>query len=119
MRRRRFGPLVLVGGTLVVGGELFARTPTEVEVEFSLGSAHTEVRQVDVAYLADGELVRRVSLRFPGGAPERVRHTVELAPGHYRVQVDVQRRDAGTESRSGRLDAPAEGLIRLHLDEET
>jgi hypothetical protein len=117
--RKRIAPLVLGAGVLVVGGEIAQRAPASVEVELPIGAEHADVRQLDVAYLEGTAVVRHVSLRFPDGAPERVRHTVHLAPGRYRVQVDLHLRGGGTEIRTGRLEAPAEGVVRLHLSEGT
>ena len=115
--RRRWVPLLVVVGALVVGREVLGSVPSEVDVELPIGAAHADVERVDVAYLESGELVHHVSLRFPDGAPESVRHRVELAPGAYDVAVDLVRDDGVTESRSGRLDAPAEGRVRLSLRE--
>ncbi len=115
--RRRWVPFLVVVGGLIVGREVMGAVPSEVDVELPIGAAHADVTRVDVAYLESDELVHHVSLRFPGGAPEAVRHRVELAPGAYVVAVDLVHEDGATESRSGRLDAPAEGRVRVILEE--
>ena len=102
---------------LLVGREVMGAMPHEVEVELPLGASHAALRQVDVSYLESDELVHHVSLRYPDGAPESLRHTVELAPGRYVVAVDLVHEDGATESRRGRLEAPAEGRVRVSLRE--
>ena len=91
--------------------------PSDVSVELPIGSRHADVTRVDVSFEESDELVHHVSLRFPDGAPESVLHTVELAPGTYTVDVDLTIRGDGTESRSGRVEAPAEGIVRVDLEE--
>lgn len=115
--RRRWAPLLAIVGALVVGREVMGATPQEVDVELPLGEGHERVTRVDVDYLESDELVHHVSLRFPGGAPAAVRHRATLSPGRYVVAVDLTREDGATESREGRLDAPAEGRVRVSLRE--
>ena len=115
--RKRWAPALAIVGALVVGREVLGGAPREVEVELPLGPEHGEVRRVEVSYLESDELVHHVSLRYPEGAPEALRHTVELAPGRYVVAVDLVHEGGATESREGRLEAPAEGRVRVHLRE--
>lgn len=115
--RRRWAPALAIVAALVVGREVLGATPREVDVELPLGPTHADLRQVDVSFLEADELVHHVSLRYPEGAPESVRHRVELAPGSYVVAVDLVHEGGATESREGRLDAPAEGRVRVHLRE--
>lgn len=116
--RRRIAPLVLGAAVLVVGREWQDHAPSDVEVELPIGERHADVTRVDVSFEEADELVHHVSLRYPEGAPESVRHTVELAPGRYTVAVDLTMRGDETESRVGRLVAPAEGLVRVSLEGE-
>jgi hypothetical protein len=115
--RRRIAPLALGAAVLVAGREWEAHAPAERDGELPIGADHREFNEVGVSFLEADELVHHVQLRFPEGAPERLRQTVELAPGRYEVAVDLRRTDGGTESRTGRLDAPAEGLVRVSLRE--
>jgi len=114
--RRRIAPLVLGAAVLVVGREWQDHAPSDVAVELPIGARHAEVTRVDVSIEESDELVHHVSLRYPDGAPEHVLHTVELAPGHYDVAVDLTIPEDGTRSLSGRLEAPAEGVVRVHLE---
>lgn len=114
--RRRIAPLVLGAAVLVVGREWQDHAPRDVAVELPIGARHADVTQVDVSIEESDELVHHVSLRYPEGAPEHVLHTVELAPGRYTVAVDLTIEGHGTQSLSGRLDAPAEGVVRVHLE---
>lgn len=114
--RRRIAPLVLGAAVLVVGGEWQAHAPSDVEVELPIGAAHSDVTRVDVRYEEGDELVQSVSLRYPDGAPERVRHTAHLPPGRYTIAVELGLRDAGTITRTGRLEAPSDGVVRVALE---
>jgi hypothetical protein len=78
----------------------------------------SEATRLEVSYLAEGELVRHVSLRYPEGAPASVRQRVELAQGRYRVLVEGELRDGGTWTRERRLEAPAAGTVRLSCGPE-
>lgn len=115
VNRRRWGPALALLGALVVGREVMGATPQEIDVELPLGAEHAAFTRVDVAYLESDALVHHVSLRYPDGAPAAIRHRVELSPGRYVVAVDLTRDDGAHEARAGRLDAPAEGRVRVHL----
>lgn len=117
--RRRWVPILVVVGALVVGREVLGATPQEVDVELPLGAGHDRVTRVDVDILESEALVHHVSLRYPSGAPEAVRHSVDLAPGSYDVAVSLEHDDGATETRIGTLDAPAEGRVRISLREGT
>ncbi len=117
LHRRRVAPLVLGAAVLVVGGEWQRHAPDEVDVELPIGREHTSIRRVDVDYLDSGELVQHVSLRYPGGAPDSIRHTAHLPPGRYLVSVVLFDGDGTERVREGRLEAPAEGTVRVHLTE--
>jgi hypothetical protein len=113
--RRRIAPLVIGAAVLVVGTEYQRHAPRDVEVELPLGDDHARIQRVDVSFLEDRDLVRQVSLRYPDGAPEHVRQTVELAPGRYDVAVELTGESGATEARVGALEAPGEGVIRVSL----
>lgn len=117
--RRRWVPVLVVIGALVVGREVLGATPQEVDIELPLGADHDRVTRVDVNYLEAGELVHHVSLRYPSGAPEAVRHSLDLAPGRYDVSVELEHEAGTTETREGTLEAPAEGRVRVSLREPT
>jgi hypothetical protein len=112
-QRKKAAPLVMGAAVLVIGRQWQDHAPTPLAVELDLGPAHSEATRLEVSYLAEGELVRHVSLRYPDGAPASVRQRVELAQGRYRVLVEGELRDGGTWARERRLEAPASGTIRL------
>lgn len=114
--RRRIAPLVLGAAVLVVGGEWQAHAPSDIEVELPIGAVHHDVTRIDVRYEEGEELVQAVSLRYPDGAPERVRHIAHLPPGRYTIAVELGTRDARTITRTGELEAPSEGLVRIALE---
>jgi hypothetical protein len=117
--RRRWVPPVILLFAFVALHDWTSHAPRELDIELPIGEGHERVKQVDVAYLESDELVHHVSLRYPSGAPDAVRHQVELAPGHYVVSVDLIREDGVTESRQGTFEAPAEGRLRVRLREGT
>lgn len=117
-RRRWVPPLILALG-LFAAHDLSHHVPREVDIEFPIGEGHGDVLQIDITYLESDELVHHVSLRYPGGAPDAIRHQVELTPGHYVVSVDLVRGNGLRESRRGSFDAPADGRVRVRLWEDS
>ncbi len=69
-----------------------------------------------MAYLVDEEEAAGASFRFADGAPDTLRHVVELHPGRYTIAAELRGRDlARNVSRA--LEIPAEGVVRVDLSE--
>jgi len=59
-----------------------------------------------------------VRLGFPEGAPEVVRHNVQLPAGRFEVRLELRRRDAPATSFVRVLETPADGVVQLRLAED-
>ena len=114
--RRRMATLVLGIFIIAVVIEIGGALPRDVDVSYSF-PAHEEVTEARLEYSSGGELVREVTLRWPVGAPRRVRDTIELSPGDYDVSVLLLERDGGMRQLRGVLTAPADGVVQVRLRE--
>jgi hypothetical protein len=115
--RKRLATLVLVLFLAAVGLEITSAIPRETRVDIPLGASHARVSEARIDYFDGDEPVHSVTLRWPYGAPESVRHTVDLSPGEYEVTVVLVERAGERRELTGRLTAPAEGVVRLALEE--
>jgi len=114
--RRRLAPLIVVIAFGLIGGQLLNVWPHETTIHYSLGPDHSAITDATVAYLVGGEQAAGASFHFAEGAPDTVRHVVELHPGRYMIAAEL----SGDEVRrnvSRALDVPAEGIVRVDLSE--
>ena len=102
-------------GLVLLAIREMAAVPRDTSIEIPLGDDHARITQLDIGYVQEGELVHRSTLRYPDGAPERVRHTVELSPGTYELDVTLRRDDGTGDNRVATVEAPGEGTIRVAL----
>ena len=117
--RRRLATGALILFLAAVALEIGGAYPRSVEVSVPLGRAHANVAEAQIEYLQDGERVRAVTRRFREQAPREVRDRVELSPGDYDVSVLLIDHDGRAQALSGRLRAPADGVVRIALSEGT
>ena len=111
--RRRLSLLALAVFLAAVAIEVGGVVPREVRVAVPLdGPGGPAVREARIDYRQDGEVVKSVRRPVRGGARE-LRDTVELSPGRYDVVVTLRREDGVLRELAGRLEAPAEGVVRL------
>lgn len=115
--RRRLATLVLGLFLVAVALEIGGAIPRETRVSVPLGPAHAEVTEARIAYEQGEETVHSVTMRWPSGAPAAVRHTLDLSPGDYEVSVWLRERSGRQRQLTGRLTAPADGVVRLALEE--
>ncbi len=112
--RRRFAPIVMIVGLLVVGGQLFGAFPRETEVRYRLGPEHRDVTSARISYVAEGEEALGARFDWREGAPESVRDTVSLIPGRYEVRAELS--GAGSAREVVRaLTVPADGVVSIEL----
>ena len=114
-KRRRFAPLVLGLGVLVVGLNVQRATPQETRVRLRF-PAQNQVREVEVAYLVQNEVAVTSNHRFAERAPERVESTASLSPGHYTVRIELTDSTASREVIRS-LDVPSEGTVVFDMAE--
>lgn len=115
--RKRLATLVLVLFLALVAITITDAIPRETRVDVPLGQEHARVTEARVDYVQDDEAVHSVTLRWPHGAPASFRHTLDLSPGDYEVSVVLIERDGRQRHLTGRLRAPADGVVRLALEE--
>ena len=114
-RRRRFAPLVLGLGVLVVGLTVQRATPHETRLRLRL-PAQNHVREVEVAYLVADEVAVTSNFRYADHAPTTVDATAELSPGRYTVRVQMT--EASTTREVLRtIDVPTEGTLVIDMTE--
>jgi hypothetical protein len=111
--RARFSPLILMVGAVIVGSQLVGGVPREVEVECSLGPQHESVTSARVAYLLAGREVHSLTMRYPTGAPGYLRHEPTLAPGSYRVAVELVHSSNDPDQFGADVNIPADGRVRI------
>lgn len=112
--RSRLARVVFVVGALVVGLTLVSAAPRETHLRFAVGPDHRDVTDVRIAYVQAGEVVRGAHFPFRMGAPEVIRHRVELAPGLYEVRAELRGPRVRRDLRAP-LEVPAEGTVRIDL----
>jgi hypothetical protein len=112
--RKIAGLVVALAGALWVGRLLGGSAPRETRVTVGLAD-HREgpsrAERVGVSFAQGGEVLQRVEQRFSPGAavPARWARTVSLAPGRYRVRVEVVS-ERGLFSREEERDVGADGV---------
>jgi hypothetical protein len=116
--RKRLAPFVILIGLAVVGTTVFEASPRETEIRYDLGSAHDSLLEARIVYLLDGDEVKGARFTWADGAPASIRHTVDLAPGRYEIRVDLVRSDRHHAVHRA-LRVPADGLVRIGLDDGT
>jgi hypothetical protein len=114
-QRRKVAPAVLLIGAVVVGTQLFDEVPRDVELNYALGPDHDEIVGLTLSYEQSGEEVSVADFSWPNGAPPRLHHEVELAPGTYRVRAELRDREHRMRSVEKRFDVPADGIVNLDL----
>jgi hypothetical protein len=113
--RPRIARVVAVAGLLGFVWLVAPAVPRDVDVEVMLGPTHLRCTEVRLAYTQAGEEVHGVLLRFPEGAPERVRHTVQLPEGDFEVRAEAHGEPGIRLHKLGTLRSPNEGVVVIRL----
>ncbi|MGD8859308.1 MAG: hypothetical protein PVI30_04800 [Myxococcales bacterium] len=98
--------------------ELWPSVPRDTDLEFQLGPAHGRIAELRIAYMQRGEELHGVSLRFDGGAPESVRHTVSLPSGDFELRCELRDESGTSRTLVRSLTTPTDGLVRIRLHGE-
>lgn len=115
--RTRLSQAALAVFLVAVGLELSSALPRSVEVSVPLGARHAEVTEARIEYHYEGQMVHSVTRHFSSSAPREVRNSLELSPGEYDVSVWLVDREGETQTLHGSLSAPADGVVRLALED--
>jgi hypothetical protein len=117
VHRRRLARLVLASGIVFAALKLWPNWPREVEVEYELGTEHSEIVEFRVAYLQGSQALQGVRFNFPEGAPHAVHHRLTLPPGTFVLRCELRDRAGTARLVTRRLQTPIDGAIRIFLDE--
>jgi hypothetical protein len=113
--RLRLARLTLVAGILVAVLHVWPQLPRETDLEFALGPGHSEIVELRVSYVHQGEEWYGVRLGFPEGAPDRVRHSVSLPAGEFELRCELRDRNGRSRLLVRHLRTPAEDVVRVAL----
>jgi hypothetical protein len=108
--------LVLLLGAAALGLLLLQAAPREVTLVYPLPGP-AEVAALEVDLRRGAETVRHAEFRFPGGAPEALRHAVRLPDGDYTVALRLARRDGPPRRLASSFTVEEGGPIVLSLSE--
>ena len=76
-----------MAGVAYAAVDLWRRSPRDVQVHFRWGESRQGLRAAEIHYLRDGAEVRRVTFRYPHGAPHQQLHATRLARGGHIVHL--------------------------------
>ena len=107
--------MIGLAGILLVASQLLRAAPRDVDVELKLGPDHDRFVELRVAYVQQAEEIHGVAFKFPNGAPERVRHTVQLPAGEFEVHTELRTSSGPILANIGRLQAPSEGRVVIQV----
>lgn len=90
-RRRRWLVALLVVGLLAAAWPLRNLAPRERTIEIAV-ARHERVRDVELVWVdAEGDVLRATRTSYPTGAPARIRLTIPLRNGVYRLRLVLAR----------------------------
>jgi hypothetical protein len=107
--------MVLALFVIIVALDLSQAVPRETRLSLQLAHDDAHFTTATITYTADGELVVHSRQHREGGLPSHIDERRDLSPGHYRVEVELSDDTGGSASREGEFDAPADGLVVVHL----
>jgi len=116
--RGRLSRLVLISGLLAVFLYLAPYVPRDTRIMLDLGERHSDVVELDLTYRLGPDDLRTTTLRYPAGAPRRVRHDVRLPGGDIALAARQTLRDGRTREELRRFTTPAEAEVRIALNRD-
>jgi hypothetical protein len=116
--RRRLAMPLLVLGLLGAGKLTYDETPREQAVQLDLPEGlRANLEGVRLTYMEDDELIFGTEQRFTNGAPASVRTAPTLAPGAYRLEVELAQRGGAVTRMRRTITVPSEGTLHIRCDE--
>jgi hypothetical protein len=112
-KRRRFAPLVLLVGLLLVGKLAYDEMPRDESLRFELPGPNVAVLRV--FYSAGDDFYGGFERRFPSGSPELVTHSPQLAPGRYELAIELDDASGKTTRLHRSIEVPAAGVLKIPL----
>ncbi len=106
--------IVAVAGIFVIGGQITAVAPTDVEILYRLGEAHADIRELRVSFRRDGQEQKGARFTERDGFASELCHTVELPPGRYDVLFEVRGPDLSYDVTRA-LEVPSEGVVSFDV----
>lgn len=117
--RRRLAMPLLVLGLLAAGKLTYDETPREQPVQLDLPEAlRADLAGVRLTYMEDDETILGTEQRFNDAAPPRLHSAPSLAPGDYRLDIELAHRDGEVTHLSRRVRVPTEGTVHIRFDEQ-
>jgi hypothetical protein len=116
--KRRIGRLVGIIGVLLVSSQVFKGAPRTVQVQIELGPAHSQFKEVRVAYVQAGEELHAVAFAFPNGAPGRLQHSVRLPEGDFEVHTELLPEHGSILDSVYKLHAPSDEPVHIKVPTE-
>ena len=116
--RRRLAMPSLVLGLLGTGKLTYDEAPREQSVELLLPERlRADLEGVRLTYMEDDEALFGMEHRFTGGAPRSVHSAPSLAPGDYRLEIELAQK-GGLITRVRRaLTVPSPGTLRIRCED--
>jgi hypothetical protein len=107
---------VLVLFVLVVALDLSSAVPHATRLRLVLDAPpDTHFDSATITLSREGEVVVRSRRYDAAGLSASLDDEHDLLAGHYEVHVDLRSNDAPPVTREGEFDAPADGLVIVHL----
>jgi hypothetical protein len=115
-QRRRFAPLVLLLGVLLVGKLAYDEMPREEQLRFELPSPN--VSALRVIYSSGEEQYGGFERHFPDGAPALVTHSPSLSPGRYELTIELSDQAGKIDRLTRSIEVPSSGVLKIPLTGE-
>ncbi|HTU58967.1 MAG TPA: hypothetical protein VMF89_11050 [Polyangiales bacterium] len=116
--RRRLAMPLLALGLLAAGKLTYDETPREQPVQLDLPEAlRADLTGVRLTYMEDDEAILGTEQRFSDQAPSSLRSAPSLAPGDYRLAIELAHRGGEVTRLERRLRVPSEGTVHIRVSE--
>jgi hypothetical protein len=115
--RRRLAMPLLVLGLLGAGKFTYDETPREqaIQLDFPEG-LRADLEGVRLTYMEDDEAILGVEQRFAAGAPSSLHSAPTLAPGEYRLEIELAQRGGIVTRMRRELTVPSEGTVHIRCE---